>query len=188
VKRSVSKIALSSLILGCLGLLLCTTSIFKWIGVLDTTRTVDPAGRVWATDQQVFGVHDGIFYCFQCETGSEDMRFPTPTYAYRQSRDWGIVDVLNKTRPTTYGYSNERYPGVVMANQFYEAHQWSFPVWPIVFLLLYPAAALTLRIWRRRVAIRSGRCRDCGYNLAGNTSGVCPECGTPVAGKVGASA
>jgi DNA-directed RNA polymerase subunit RPC12/RpoP len=22
------------------------------------------------------------------------------------------------------------------------------------------------------------RCRKCGYNLTGNTSGVCPECGT----------
>ncbi len=27
-------------------------------------------------------------------------------------------------------------------------------------------------------APRPGRCRNCGYNLTGNTSGVCPECGT----------
>src|SRR4051794_21950994 len=26
-----------------------------------------------------------------------------------------------------------------------------------------------------------GRCRGCGYDLTGNTSGVCPECGAPVA-------
>jgi hypothetical protein len=168
------------LILGCAGLLLCTTSIFRWIGVLDTKRVVDSAGRIWDTDQRVFGVHDGIFYCFQCETGSFDMRSPTPTYTTRQSRELGIVDVLNRTRPTTLGFSNIVYPGVGMANQFYAARQRSFPLWPIVCLLLYPAAALTLRIRRRRAAVRSGRCRACGYNLFGNVSGICPECGTPV--------
>jgi len=26
-------------------------------------------------------------------------------------------------------------------------------------------------------------CKECGYNLTGNASGVCPECGTAVAGK-----
>jgi len=31
---------------------------------------------------------------------------------------------------------------------------------------------------RRRGA--SDRCRNCGYNLTGNTSGICPECGTPL--------
>ena len=27
---------------------------------------------------------------------------------------------------------------------------------------------------------RQGFCQTCGYNLAGNQSGVCPECGSPV--------
>lgn len=26
-------------------------------------------------------------------------------------------------------------------------------------------------------------CRNCGYSLIGNISGVCPECGTPVSGS-----
>jgi len=30
---------------------------------------------------------------------------------------------------------------------------------------------------KTRVSI-AGHCKKCGYNLAGNTSGVCPECGT----------
>lgn len=31
-----------------------------------------------------------------------------------------------------------------------------------------------------RYRLQRGCCRHCGYNLAGNTSGVCPECGTDV--------
>ena len=33
---------------------------------------------------------------------------------------------------------------------------------------------------RRRIALNHGLCATCGYNLAGNISGVCPECGTKV--------
>ncbi|MGD8452221.1 MAG: hypothetical protein PVJ57_10420 [Phycisphaerae bacterium] len=45
------------------------------------------------------------------------------------------------------------------------------------------AAWLTLRrlhlAWRRRRAPRfaPGHCRECGYDLTGNVTGVCPECG-----------
>lgn len=34
----------------------------------------------------------------------------------------------------------------------------------------------------------AGSCRQCGYDLFGNTSALCPECGTPVAGKAEAKA
>jgi hypothetical protein len=30
--------------------------------------------------------------------------------------------------------------------------------------------------------VRPGYCRECGYNLTGNTSGICPECGTKTEG------
>jgi len=49
----------------------------------------------------------------------------------------------------------------------------------IFFLLgLYPGIAFLrgpARRWHRR---RRGLCEQCGYNLAGNTTGVCPECGS----------
>jgi len=51
------------------------------------------------------------------------------------------------------------------------------PLW-LLFLLV---AAPTGRLWwvdRRRV--QPGKCRQCGYDLTGNQSGVCPECGTRV--------
>lgn len=30
---------------------------------------------------------------------------------------------------------------------------------------------------------REGICKNCGYDLTGNVSGICPECGTPVSEK-----
>ncbi len=49
------------------------------------------------------------------------------------------------------------------------------PFW-IPFALL---SLVTGLIWWR-VRGPAGRCRNCNYDLTGNTSGVCPECGTPV--------
>jgi len=49
-------------------------------------------------------------------------------------------------------------------------------VLPIVWL----ARRAVLYLGTRRVRAL-GRCRRCGYDLAGNMSGVCPECGTTVA-------
>ena len=46
------------------------------------------------------------------------------------------------------------------------------PMWPLLVLTALPTAVLW---WRGRR--RPGRCPECGYDLAGNTSGVCPECG-----------
>ena len=36
--------------------------------------------------------------------------------------------------------------------------------------------------WQPR-RVPQGRCRQCDYDLTGNTSGVCPECGTAVPGR-----
>ena len=51
------------------------------------------------------------------------------------------------------------------------------PLWlPLVVLLALTATLFYLD--RRRVP--PGHCRNCGYNLTGNVSGICPECGTKV--------
>lgn len=56
-----------------------------------------------------------------------------------------------------------------------------FPLWaPLALFAFYPALAFIcgpLRRWRHR---RRGLCLRCGYDLAGNVSGVCPECGSAV--------
>ena len=55
------------------------------------------------------------------------------------------------------------------------------PLWfPLCLTAIGPAVWL-LEFRRRRRArrwAREGRCAACGYDLAGNTSGICPECGT----------
>ena len=60
---------------------------------------------------------------------------------------------------------------------------WTFRYWRVLCLTLFFSAAgfaphfADLRRRKRRAA--GLQCLSCGYNLAGNASGVCPECGTP---------
>jgi hypothetical protein len=51
------------------------------------------------------------------------------------------------------------------------------PLWiPLAALL----AMTALLWWMDRRRFPQGHCRNCGYNLTGNVSGVCPECGQKV--------
>ena len=71
--------------------------------------------------------------------------------------------------------------------------QWSFefardrigwravvPLWAPFLLSAFGAGLL----WRAEVCARrragAGHCTSCGYDLAGNATGVCPECGSPI--------
>ncbi len=51
------------------------------------------------------------------------------------------------------------------------------PLWLVLALLAPPTALLWYRDRCHRYP--PGHCRQCGYNLTGNVSGVCPECGNP---------
>ncbi|MBN1489161.1 MAG: hypothetical protein JXA69_04520 [Phycisphaerae bacterium] len=51
------------------------------------------------------------------------------------------------------------------------------PYWILFLLVAIPTAVLW---WRGRRCIPSDCCRQCGYNLTGNVSGVCPECGEQI--------
>ena len=44
---------------------------------------------------------------------------------------------------------------------------------------------LVVRRQRARAKQVEGSCRECGYDLTGNVSGVCPECGTRIEKKQG---
>jgi len=55
-----------------------------------------------------------------------------------------------------------------------------FPDWFLAAAsAILPLAWLVKRQLRIRDALRIGCCRQCRYDLTGNTSGICPECGTP---------
>ena len=60
------------------------------------------------------------------------------------------------------------------------------PDWLLCLALLVPPARWVWG-WRRDRLQRDGHCAKCGYDLAGNTSGICPECGTPIVSSVGAA-
>jgi hypothetical protein len=51
------------------------------------------------------------------------------------------------------------------------------PLWIPFLLFAMPTAFLW---WLDRRRISPGHCRQCGYNLTGNLSGVCPECGEEI--------
>jgi hypothetical protein len=52
------------------------------------------------------------------------------------------------------------------------------PMWAVALLPL--TAGVMIRWLLRDAAAPRSHCVNCGYDLAGNTSGVCPECGTSV--------
>jgi len=63
-----------------------------------------------------------------------------------------------------------------MLSAEWECYYWQFLLrfagLPIIWSLML--------IHAYQVRHRQGFCRECGYDLTGNASGVCPECGTNV--------
>ena len=54
---------------------------------------------------------------------------------------------------------------------------------PFGFPLVFTATVTVFLFWldRRLRRVPHGHCQACGYNLAGNISGICPECGEHIA-------
>ena len=50
------------------------------------------------------------------------------------------------------------------------------PLWLPFLVVAIPSVI----VWWRSRRARRGHCERCGYNLAGNVSGICPECGTAI--------
>ena len=51
----------------------------------------------------------------------------------------------------------------------------------VVLVLDIPAVIRFRRQWDREYRAKNNRCVECGYDLAGNVSGICPECGSKIA-------
>jgi hypothetical protein len=88
-----------------------------------------------------------------------------------------------------WGYEEGRFPGL-RAYSSREAADADFAVpdykrwflmprlWVVAAVFGILPLAYVPRSWARRP--RDGKCRSCGYDLTGNTSGICPECGMEV--------
>jgi len=55
-----------------------------------------------------------------------------------------------------------------------------FPIWQVAIVALSLYCAWVYRLMRHRRLIPPSHCRECGYDLTGNLSGVCPECGVRI--------
>jgi hypothetical protein len=74
-----------------------------------------------------------------------------------------------------WGFRWRTYGG---GTTWFERREMSVPFWALVVGL----GVLPCVWWMRgaRMKPRPGACRNCGYSVTGNTSGICPECGTAV--------
>ena len=100
--------------------------------------------------------------------GYVECYYPAGVLTYQSGMLFGRVMGLRPTwlpvvqRIATVGGASCWYVGV--------------PLW-LPFLAL---AGPTAMLWHRDRRPPPGHCRNCGYNLTGNTSGRCPECGESV--------
>ncbi len=89
------------------------------------------------------------------------------TYGLRRPRYWHLEPFPRQNARPDHAGPPARYFWTMVV----------LPYWLLLLLFGVPAAVLW---WRDRRRIPAGHCRQCGYNLTGNVSGVCPECGVPI--------
>ena len=133
----------------------------KWAGVaasvaLFATIVLQPT-KITFKNTEVW-LHNSVIIFFQSlEPGTDDF-------------DWGNwkVDIANnpgflpKYRRVTTRAGTLRYISLP-------------PRLPLVLMVL-----ATSLLWRLVPRYPSGCCKECGYDLTGNVTGVCSECGTEV--------
>ena len=101
-----------------------------------------------------------------------------------------VCVMLGKDGAADYGHSTN---SVIQMLQNFTSQKFSppFPFWSVgipcwlavvIFALLPTFLVCRSAIGRLRGRLRTslGRCYKCGYDLAGNTSGLCPECGSTI--------
>lgn len=89
-----------------------------------------------------------------------------------------VVVLLDTTYPSPgFGVADASYFRLWLehCNFVGFGHMAWIPIWMLLAALALPTAFL----WRiDRQPIPPGHCKNCSYDLTGNTSGTCPECGT----------
>ncbi len=81
----------------------------------------------------------------------------------------GVEYVFDETHATMYEIITQSLPG------YTHGHIFLGPFYGIAVLCV-----VLMALERRMPEKPVEGCRNCGYNLTGNVSGICPECGVPV--------
>lgn len=92
-------------------------------------------------------------------------------YSFSESAFW----VCGRGSPRTDEPASER------PRPIWVSHRIFAPIW-LVFTAVasFPMVVAVRRFRRWRRDWREGCCRECGYDLTGNESGICPECGKAI--------
>jgi hypothetical protein len=175
-----------------LSLLLCVALVVFWIRSYSGWDIVGRADERIPQKSSSYAVWSGkgsfwLFYEGYDARQRQRQRDSAPGLSWYFSRDADAPStMIFDPNPTDDGY--------------HFGHQWiawahdgswpngffilACPYWIALVVTVLPVSILivTSRI-RRASRLRKGQCISCGYDLAGNVSGVCPECGTAVARK-----
>jgi hypothetical protein len=126
---------------------------------------------------------DGGIYYDRCQRPAPNLIMVAPWTDPLRGQKW--IDGLRREYRVlgfhwhrSYGYSTSVSDRMYAVRPNIQADSLRIPPW----LWILSSCVLPL-IWTRVPRLTHGpaHCRKCGYNLAGNASGVCPECGTPIA-------
>jgi hypothetical protein len=133
------------------------------------------ASRFWALEYMHNGqsgtsgclIHGGALFLFRSYRSY-------PTYIPGRLNGWALRRQARELSlwPPVRGYVNEQSACAAIT------------LWvPVAGL----GALALLLVWRTGKRRQPEACRNCGYDLTGNVSGICPECGTPIPEEVKAT-
>ena len=196
-----------------LSLLLCVATVALWVRsywYLDTLTRMRSDGR-FVQFASVHGVLTfGVRMEATIEYGDAEKSWRDAPWAWRDApwawrdrvkyveSEWqyagcpafAFLRYFGVVRWAWAGFSSSRYDNtsgnaavdkVTVHDRYYSVPHWFVTLILLGFPTVYARSLLARYVCQRRVA--GGRCRKCGYDLTGNTSGACPECGTSLAGR-----
>ncbi|UCF32491.1 MAG: hypothetical protein JSV78_09155 [Phycisphaerales bacterium] len=140
------------------------TRFLKWLGLVMCALIV----VAWLVSLRWGLVYQGREYLGGFTLGQGGL-----VCARELGQGWHALDMKN--RDVLEGVWERRWPDIS-----FDVAEWGvlIPLWIPFVVLAVPTAIL----WWRDRRNPPGHCRNCGYNLTGNISGICPECGGEVKG------
>jgi len=90
-----------------------------------------------------------------------------------------VIAFLTRICYTYAGFTETNFEDWTYRALKFDDGMWSFPFGCTAIPSLC-ATVIVFTLITRRWAVNEGFCRNCNYDLTGNTSGGCPECGQRV--------